>query len=122
MTRIKGFPRVGDLARHLAALKAGVPPGKAVRVVLHVVDGRWHVHHGVPGWWRRPSWWGWCGHGTLSHRTDARVLARRLLAEAREDASLYPGDGRTPSPDPLGGLFHVPPAEPRRDSLHPMGF
>jgi hypothetical protein len=116
---------VADLTRDLREIKRETPVGKAVRVVLHVVNGRWHVHHGVPGWWRRPSFWGWCGHGVLSRRTDTdvRVLARHLLAEAREDASLYPGDGRTPVPDPLKDLFHGPAVpEPRRDSLHPEGF
>jgi hypothetical protein len=108
MTRIKGFPRVGDLARRLAALKRGVRPGGVCEVASHVIDGGWHVHRGALC--GRGPWWGWWGDGFLTRRTDVKKLARYLLAMAEGDRELFPDAGRTPVP------------EPRRDSLHLLGF
>jgi hypothetical protein len=111
MTRIKGFPKVKELARDLAAIMAEMQPGSVLEVRLQVVDGRWHVFHG-PSIFDRTTYRGWWAYGSIDRHTDARVLARRLIAEAREDHSLYP-DAQLP-------CSLLP--EPRVDSLHHDGF
>lgn len=101
------FPTIRELATDLAALKRAVdwadvkaagshdfPPPEPddepyIDVRLQCVDGGWAVHEGDPCY--DTDHRGFWGAGSLSPRTNVRVLARDLIEEAKDDAAQCEG-------------------------------